>query len=404
MWLFMKSKYLYWASILLIGAIFILGYQNKESFERLYAVCAALFWMIQRTLFGILDKARSEQKKYCKYTGFLLLIPTISSIATGSMIFFRDYQPQSTVYRYLIVGLTGIWASCLLLQLIVNWKNETLAGRFLKQTTIASLSVPLSLIVVSILSVTGADEDALMSLMSAIILGGVALLFIINMMMVSFFDYKSTIDSIRAISKLVKKKKLIFIRVSIIKDMLLVIGKIIISAVSRSFFMFVNALYSGGMGVARFVAVKMYAQDFKKKIYSYRLVGIIISMASICYVLYSVRLFLGGKTGVYSMYVALGIAFYTFVEFGINIREAFRLRKSKAFEAKALRAISFASTLICFVLTQTAIMSFASEGDNSFTNALSGVILGILAAGIGVYVIIDSYSLKKAENRSDFVL
>jgi len=95
------------------------------------------------------------------------------------------------------------------------------------------------------------------------------------------------------------------------------------------------------------------------------------------------------------MQIALVIALYTFVEFGINIKETFRLRKSKNLEAKALRAISFSSTLLCFVLTQTAIMSFANEGDNSFANALSGVVFGGLAALIGLYVILDSFSHKK---------
>ena len=95
------------------------------------------------------------------------------------------------------------------------------------------------------------------------------------------------------------------------------------------------------------------------------------------------------------MNIALVIALYTFVEFGINIRDAVRLHKSKELEAKALRAVSFSSTLICFVLTQTAIMSVASEGDNSFANALSGVVFGGLAALVGIYVILDSISHKK---------
>ena len=283
----------------------------------------------------------------------------------------------------------------MILQLIVHWKNETLAGRFFRLTLAASLSAPLSLIVVSLLSSTGADENAAMSLMAVAGFGSMAFLFAINMSMVSIFDYKSTMDSIKTIHGLMKKNKLVFTRISILKDAFLVLGKSVISIISLSFFMFVNALYSGGMGVARFIALKMHTQDRKQQITNYRYVGIIISIASICYVLYSVRLFFGGKTGVYDMNVALVIALYTFVEFGINIRDAYRLRKSKALEAKTLRAVSFASTLICFVLTQTAIMSFASEADNSFVNALSGVAFGTLAALIGLYVIVDSFLHQK---------
>jgi hypothetical protein len=64
-------------------------------------------------------------------------------------------------------------------------------------------------------------------------------------------------------------------------------------------------------------------------------------------------------------------------------------------KVKALRAIGFASTLSCFVLTQTAIMSFSNKGDNNFANALAGVVFGGMAALIGLYVILDSFLHKK---------
>jgi hypothetical protein len=155
--------------------------------------------------------------------------------------------------------------------------------------------------------------------------------------------------------------------------------------------MFANALYSTGMGVARFIAIRMHTRSRKEQLASYRHVGIIISAASVCYVIYAARLFGGGKTETYSVNIALIIALYTFVEFGINIREGIRLHKSKALEAKAMRAISLSSTLLCFVLTQTAIMSFAAAGDNSFTNGLAGVSFGGMAALVGLYIIINGF-------------
>lgn len=258
------------------------------------------------------------------------------------------------------------------------------------------MSAPLSLAVTLILYLAQTDEAVILSCMSVGIFGASALLIAVNIAMVSLCGYKSTRDSIKAVCALIAHRKLVFARITMLKDGFLVAGKTAISVISLSFFMFTNALYSAGMGVARFYAVRMHAQSRARQIKSYRIVGIIISAASFCYVIYSARLFRGGKTEAYSMYVALIIALYTFVEFGINVREAFRLRKSKALEAKALRAISLSSTLLCFVLTQTAIMSFAAEGDNSFTNALAGVIFGGLAALVGVYITVDSFFQKKA--------
>ena len=177
---------------------------------------------------------------------------------------------------------------------------------------------------------------------------------------------------------------------SITKDVFFVIGKILIGIVFSSFFMYVNALYSAGMGVARSMALRMDGKSRRRQITIYRRIGMILSGAGLCYALYSVRLFLGGITGVYSMNTALIIALYTFIEFGINIRGAIRLRKSRSLRAKALRAISFSATLLCFALTQTAILSFAAEGDNNFYNALSGMAFGVLAAIRGIFVILDS--------------
>jgi hypothetical protein len=298
-------------------------------------------------------------------------------------------MPAPAVYG--IVAVSVLWFACLLLQMITLKQNGSPAGRFLRLTLGAAMSAPLSVALTHTLYINKADEAVTLSCMSVGIFGALAFLIAVDLIMVSLCGYKSTKDSIKTISVLIKHRKLVFTRITILKDAFLVASKTAISIVSLSFFMFANALYSAGMGVARFYAVRMHTQGRTRQIQSYRLVGFIISAASICYVIYSVRLFEGGKTGTYSMYIALVIALYTFVEFGINIHDAFRLRKSRALEAKALRAISLSSTLLCFVLTQTAIMSFAAEGDNSFTDALAGVVFGGLAALVGLYIIVDSF-------------
>ena len=198
---------------------------------------------------------------------------------------------------------------------------------------------------------------------------------------------------IAAISRLVnaiRQRRLLFVRLSVFKDAVFVLVKGLMGLVLQSFFMVMNAFYSAGMGIARHLAIKMHEDNSKQKRAKYRRIGIIITISAACYVLYSVRLLFGGKSGVYSMHTALVIALYTFAEFGINVREIIRLRKSPSMEAKALLAISFSSTLLCFVLTQTAILSFADQSDNGLFNALSGVAFGCMAAAAGIYVLADS--------------
>lgn len=137
------------------------------------------------------------------------------------------------------------------------------------------------------------------------------------------------------------------------------------------------------------------------KLKSFRLVGIVIFLTSLSYALYSTRLFMGYKSMDFPMMIALIIALYTFFEFGINIREAIRLRKLHDLESAALKFINLASTMICFVLTQTAILSFAYEQDASAANGLAGILFGVLAGLIGIYMITKSYKLE-GEIQEDF--
>ena len=389
-----KSKAYYFLCVPLTCIGLVSGYLHNSIFEILCAGGALLFLVIQLSMFPFWRKESNVNIEQNKPISFFLLLPPIATIAAG--VSLRSSPVLFTPAQSCIsLALSAALLVCLTLRLISLWGEASPAGRLLRLMAASAMSAPLSLIITLLLNLTNAPDAAVLSCMTTLIFGGAAFFAMANIIMVSYCGYMGTIKSIRTISKAIRAKKLIFTRVSILKDTFLVAGKGIISFLSASFFMLVNALYSAGMGIARFIAVRMHSQDKSRQIASYRYVGIIISVSSVCYMLYSVRLFFGGKTGDYDMYVALVIALYTFVEFGINIKEAIRLHKSKALEAKALRAISFSSTLICFVLTQTAIMSFAGEGDNSLANALSGVVFGALASLVGLYVILDSIANKK---------
>ncbi|MGB9341813.1 hypothetical protein [Trichococcus sp.] len=212
-----------------------------------------------------------------------------------------------------------------------------------------------------------------------------------------FFD--QIITNRQRISGHQKEYRRFFTHVTLLKDVLLVLAKALLSLLSLSGFMLANALCSSGMGIARFVALQMPEQDTKSKRKSYRRVGIIITGASSCYSLYSLRLFYGENTRSYPLNLAVLIAAYTFILFGINLRGAIKLRYSQALEAKALRGISLSSTLLCFSLTQTAIMSAAHEGDYTTGSATASLLFGSLACLIGLRIIKDSYDCRYEDRK-----
>jgi len=360
------------------------------------AVCTVLFGVLTLRLHYILKKDDTAQRKSCKPLGFFLLLPSLGLIASAVGFLFRPEIDVHIYVAYILIGLPAALIVWLVFKIIMLRKDKSIAAHFTRLISVAAMSSPLSLIVGVILVIAEVGDDvAVLVCLSAAAFGGAALLIAINLILISHCEYQSTKNSLKMINGFIKSKRLTFVRFSVAKDVFLVVSKTVISIIALSFFMFTNALYSAGLGFARFIAVRMHTQSGEKQIKSYFNVGGVICLASVCYVIYSIRLFFKSNTTSFPMVVGIAIACYTFVEFGINIREAFRLRKSNALEAKALRIISLSSTLICFVLTQTALMSFAHEGDPSHANALAGICFGGIAALVGVYVMIQSRLLKK---------
>lgn len=190
-------------------------------------------------------------------------------------------------------------------------------------------------------------------------------------------------------------RMIIFTRLSLKKDVVLVLGKVILSCITLSGFVFVNALYSAGMGIAKYSAIRSQEKEQKKQINSYFEIGAAILGASLCYVVYSLSMFAKEKSIQYNMNIALIIAAYTFTELFLIIKDYIKARKTRNIISEEIKLIGLSSTLICLVLTQAAIMSISHEGDATFFNGLSGIVFGSMAALVGVYMMLRSKFLKQ---------
>lgn len=197
------------------------------------------------------------------------------------------------------------------------------------------------------------------------------------------------------VSETLDDKKTFFAKISVMKDEFLVIGKVILSISTMSFFIFASAMYNGSMAVARAVSMKMDEHEELQQIKDYRKVGYIIIVASLFYVIYAIRMLYGGKPMHYDTWVAIVIIGYTVFEFFYLIWELIKLRKSPDLSMKAVRFSSFASTLLCFVLTQAAVVSLLDQTDSRVSSAWTGIICGSLAVMTGIFVIFDSYYIQK---------
>lgn len=192
-----------------------------------------------------------------------------------------------------------------------------------------------------------------------------------------------------------------------IGNLLVGIGKLGMGIMSLSFFTCVSAFYTFGMVIAKACAlgglVKGKAPG--EQYHYYKLSGMILIVASVLYVVYSTRLLWHPMVSHYDKYVGLGIATFAFTELGLNIRGVIVERHNHTLLFHAIRMINLASSLICLVLTQTAILSFTHDSmpdyDPSISNGLMGILMGTAATLIGCVMLWRVRKIKQKQEMEE---
>ncbi len=204
-----------------------------------------------------------------------------------------------------------------------------------------------------------------------------------------------------------EERVVFFTKMSVPVNVLLAIGKALLSLFTLSFFLFINALYSLGIGLAKFVPLNTQLEAGKKtlsasqlrdkKNRAYKLTGVVIAVSAIVYFVYCIKMFVfkEGNTS-YGLIPGIAIAAFTFGELALASVGAKTMRRRHEPLLEAIKMTNLASALISIVLTQTALLSL-SEGDHSFYNGLCGIIFGSLAACVGIFMIIRMRLIEKGK-------
>ena len=315
----------------------------------------------------------------------LLILPAITLCALSAAPLFTDLLPASDDFQTVMVcALVGMQACLATASLLIRRKEKDVSSWMIQHFDASLLCVLLPALVSQLLLLGEESEWAQMVCLTGCVMGGLLFLLGCKVLLCALCGYQSTRESIRQVRDGFQCRRRFFHFVSVGKDGFMVLVKLGMSFASASFFMFANALFTCGIGLARYVALKMQGKETAGQLRLYRRVCAILSFSGLCYAGYSVRLFFGGSAGQYSEVMALAIAAYTFVEFGIQIYDLIKLRKKRDLEAEALRLVSLCGILVSFVLTQTAIMSFSEPGEHNFSDGLAGVVFGGLVVIVGV--------------------
>ena len=185
-------------------------------------------------------------------------------------------------------------------------------------------------------------------------------------------------------------------------NLLVGVGKLLLGIYSLSFFTCVSAFYTFGMVVAKYCALSgiLRAKSVMEQYRYYFISGIILITASLLYIAYSISLFSHPLADIYHMYVALAIAIFTFTELTLNIRGVIVERNNQTPLFHAIKMINLASSLICLVLTQIALLSYADPdfAIPTVLNAIASVAAGVGATLLGVSMIIRIKRIQSERN------
>lgn len=171
--------------------------------------------------------------------------------------------------------------------------------------------------------------------------------------------------------------------------------KIILAILSHSLLLFIYSFYNVSISLAKRTSIR------EKQRYEYEnfyFCGIIVLVASISYILYSDYIYFNGNSSKYSMYIAIGIATLAFYNITMAIIGVIKAKKRKDIKNQTIKFTNLSSSFISMSLTQTAILSFTTEGDMSKYNAIGGIIFGVLSATVGIYMIAYTIYIKAKEN------
>ncbi|MFC7582281.1 hypothetical protein ACFQ23_08170 [Schaalia naturae] len=131
--------------------------------------------------------------------------------------------------------------------------------------------------------------------------------------------------------------------------------------------------------------------------------GLIVVLLSGAYVLSCLPLALGRDTSPgYGKNVATAIAALAFTELGFSVHGVLSSRRRQDILMEAIKLSNLASSLVLVVLAQTALLSMtATDGvDPSRYNGFCGLVLGSLAALVGIHMVARSRTHRRLAEHS----
>ena len=182
-------------------------------------------------------------------------------------------------------------------------------------------------------------------------------------------------------------------------SVLVVLGKIALTAASPSVFLFANVLVTAAVAVSRVLVFRAHHSkraigvraDFPVQRRLYRVIGRLIAGTALLYTAASAWEFVDDSPeAAFPQPIALALAVIALTELVFAIVGTITARRQRALLLEAARLANIAAALVLLVLAQTALLSLVNAESQGRIDAVSGIVLGSAATLIGIGMLVRS--------------
>lgn len=197
-----------------------------------------------------------------------------------------------------------------------------------------------------------------------------------------------------------KKEQIIFFLIwTTIGNLFMAIVKFVLSLTIPSLWFFINAGFGFVLGICRLLTIKKYNKI--KKLKDQKLIkkeeykhycenGVMLILLGISYFFVSLYMYYKGTNTNMHEYITYLVALIAFTSIGTAIYGMIKYKRNQEPIIKGIKITNFANALTSIVLTQVVLLDTYAGNYNSTLNGYTGIGVGIIIIGLGLYMIIST--------------
>lgn len=178
------------------------------------------------------------------------------------------------------------------------------------------------------------------------------------------------------------------------------IGKIVFGIFMQTYLYCISGIYTLLLAFSKktFVSNRNSAKNINIETKAL-LIGILLTISGVAFGIYMGSLYIWQYEYHYGLIWSISIAFCSFVELGIAIRNLVKSKKKNDILLFSLRCCNVGASCFAIVMTQVALLSATNTTNTAFYNATTGMCASVIVVSLGIWAICKSALAQKQHQK-----